>query len=187
MWSKTPNFIRFPRLVGCYNFLMKKYLCRGRGFSNVFSRVFTAIRDSFRITRAFAMAARGEYEEALNILNGLGQDTRHLYEVELLRGALYSHLGMHERAAGELVLAAETIKADKRLSKAEANYLVAYAVQYWKYSAWQIGLHEVTKDTEGALMVKSPVDAASVPAHLRRKFPLKVPIAGVEITYSKRF
>jgi rubredoxin len=28
-----PNFIRFPRLVGCYNFLMKKYLCLGCGFS----------------------------------------------------------------------------------------------------------------------------------------------------------
>jgi rubredoxin len=28
-----PNFIRFPRLVGCYNFFMKKYLCLGCGFS----------------------------------------------------------------------------------------------------------------------------------------------------------
>jgi hypothetical protein len=92
--------------------------------SNVFSRIIAAIGDSFRITKAFDMAARGEYEKALNVLNRLGQDTRHLYGARLLRGALYSHLAMHERAVIELASAAQTIKADKRFSKAESNYLV---------------------------------------------------------------
>ena len=27
MWSKTPNFIRFPRFRRCYKVCMKKYLC----------------------------------------------------------------------------------------------------------------------------------------------------------------
>jgi hypothetical protein len=89
--------------------------------SNVFSRIIAAIGDSFRITKAFDMAARGEYEKALNVLNRLGQDTRHLYGARLLRGALYSHLAMHERAVIELASAAQTVKADKRFSKAESN------------------------------------------------------------------
>jgi len=33
MWSKTPNFIRFPRFDRCYKVFMKKYLCLGCGFS----------------------------------------------------------------------------------------------------------------------------------------------------------
>jgi hypothetical protein len=150
--------------------------------SNVFRRIIAAIGDSFRITKAFDMAARGEYEKALNVLNRLGQHTRHLYRARLLRGALYSHLAMHERAVIELASAAQTIKADKRFSKAESNYLVAYAVQYWRHSAWEIGLHEMTKETEDAPRVEAPIDMANVPAHLRRKFPLKVPLAGIEIT-----
>lgn len=127
------------------------------------------------------MAAHGQYQQALAVLNGLGRDTRHLYEVELLRGALYSHLGMHERAVDELLLAIQTVRSEKRLSKAEANYLVAYAVQYWRHSAWQIGLRDVPRDSEDVLNIESPILAVDVPVHLRKKFPLKVAIRDVKI------
>ena len=33
MWSKTPNFMRFPCFAGWYKVSMKKYLCLGCGFS----------------------------------------------------------------------------------------------------------------------------------------------------------
>ncbi len=94
---------------------------------------------------------------------------------------MYSCLGVHERAVDELALAAQTVRATRRLSRAETNYLVAYAVQYWRHSASKIGLHHVTKEVADALEIQGPIEANLIPAHLRTKFPLRVEIVGVEV------
>lgn len=90
---------------------------------------------------------------------------------------------MHELAVDELVAAAREIRASKRLSRVEVNYLVAYAVQYWECSAQEIGLHQVTKEVADALKVQSPIELSRVPMHLRRKFPLSAKFDGVEIVH----
>jgi hypothetical protein len=78
-------------------------------------------------------------------------------------------------------LAARIVRADKRLSRAEANYLVAYAVQYWEHSAGTIGLRLVTREVIDALRVDSPIVLNLIRAHIRRNFPLKGEFKGIEI------
>ena len=88
---------------------------------------------------------------------------------------------MHDIAVAELLSAARFVKADRRLSKDEANYLVAYIVQYWEYSAEKIGLHLVTKDEASALHVDSPIVLSGIPPRIRRKFPLNGLFAGIDV------
>lgn len=84
-------------------------------------------------------------------------------------------------AIDELVSAAQQIKASKRLSAPEANYLVAYAIQYWELSAEQIGLHMVTTEVRDALHVEGPIVLSRVPRHLKRSFPLTAKFTGIEV------
>src|SRR6266550_1425103 len=135
--------------------------------------IFKVVRDAIRIEKAFTAAAQNRNEDALKTLESLGEKAEKLYEARLLKGALYSLLDMHELAIEELVSAAQTIKADKRFSSAEANYLVAYAIQYWEHSADQIGMSKVSKSVADALHVEGPIVLSRVSAHLRRKFPLR--------------
>jgi hypothetical protein len=143
--------------------------------------VLRIIVDSFRVSAAFSSAARGEIEQALTTLNRVGEFTSGTFEVRLLKGALYSHLARHDAAVEELILAARAVKADKRLSQVESNYLVAYAVQYWEYSARRIDMSTVTKEIADTLKVENPIEVALVPARLQKKFPLKVPFIGVDV------
>jgi hypothetical protein len=92
--------------------------------ANMVLRIFKAVRDAIRIDRAFSAAAQNRNDEALRALGGLGEDAKKLYDVKLLKGALYSLLNMHDQAVDELASAAQQIKASRRFSKAEANYLV---------------------------------------------------------------
>jgi hypothetical protein len=139
------------------------------------------IQDAVRLARAFRSAAHGRFDEALRTLDSLGEDGNRLYDARLLRGALYSLLGMHGLAVAELLAAAQQIKRSSRLSKVEVNYLVAYAVQYWEASAEQIGFHRVTKEAAQTLKVDNPVEANRVPRHLRQRFPLTTRFVGVEV------
>jgi hypothetical protein len=138
--------------------------------ANMVLRIFKAVRDAIRIDRAFSAAAQNRNDEALRALGGLGEDAKKLYDVKLLKGALYSLLNMHDQAVDELASAAQQIKASRRFSKAEANYLVAYAIQYWEHSADQIGLSKVSKQIADVLDVEGPIELSRIPAHLRRKF-----------------
>jgi len=142
---------------------------------------FRKIKDAIRLSKAFSAAGHRRYDEALRILDSLGYDGNRLYDTKLLRGALYSLLGKHDLAVAELLSAAQQIKRSNRLSKAEANYLVAYAVQYWEASAEQIGLHSVTKETAESLKVDNPIEANKVPRYLRQRFPLTFPFVGVDV------
>jgi len=143
--------------------------------------IFKVMRDAIRVEKAIAAAAQNRNREALNILEGLGERAKRSSEVKLLRGALYSLLGMHERAVDELASAAQKVKADERLSQAEANYLTAYAVQYWERSADQISMTKVSKSVADALHVEGPIILSRVPAHLRRQFPLRAKFTGIEV------
>ena len=137
-------------------------------------RLARGVGDAFRITKAFDLAGHGRYPEALELLDRVGPNFRYDCEVRLLRGALYSLLDRHDEAIDELVLAARLVKADKSLTKTEANYLVLYAVQYFEYSLDQRGITLVRGEVNDALRIEPPVRIAAVPHHLRRKFPLRV-------------
>lgn len=139
------------------------------------------IKDAVRLSKAFNAAGHGRYDDALRTLDSLGHDGNRLYDAKLLRGALYSLLGKHDLAVAELLSAAQQIKRSNRLSKAEENYLIAYAVQYWEASAEQIGLHRVTKETIESLKVNNPIEANRVPRYLRQRFPLTVPFVGIDV------
>lgn len=102
--------------------------------------IIGVIVDAFRVSAAFRAAARGDSENAMRKLLRLGDFTSATFEVRLLKGALHSHIANHQAAADELLAAARAVRADTRLSRAEMNYLVAYAFQYWAYSAHQVGL-----------------------------------------------
>jgi hypothetical protein len=139
------------------------------------------IEDAVRLSKAFNAAGHGRYDDALRTLDSLGPDGNRLHDAKFLRGALYSLLGKHDLAVAELLSAAQQIKRSNRLSKAEANYLVAYAVQYWETSAEQIGLHAVTKETAESLWVDNPIEGNRIPRYLRQRFPLTVPFVGVDV------
>jgi hypothetical protein len=138
-------------------------------------RLARGIGDAFRITRAADLAAHKRYSEALELLDRVvGGGFRYDHEVRLLRGALYCLLDRHDDALDELVLAARLVKADKLLAKAEANYLILYAIQYFEYSLDQLGTTRVRGEVNDALSIEPPVRIADVPRRLRRNFPLRV-------------
>jgi len=143
-------------------------------------RFYRALVDSIRVTRAFSATSRGEYREALAILDKLGRHAATFYEVYLIRGAIYTSLGMHDAAMPPLLDGARAVRADGRLSKAEVDYLIAYAIQYWQYSADQSGVRIVPQDVVDTLTLDSPINVDVIPDRLRRNFPLNVDLADIE-------
>jgi hypothetical protein len=143
-------------------------------------RVYRAVVDSIRVTRAFSAASRKERKEALAILDKLGRHASANYDVYLLRGAIYTGLGMHEAAMPQLLSGARAVRANGRFSKAEVNYLIAYAIQYWQYSADQSGVRIVPQDVVDTLTLDGPIDVNVIPDRLRKSFPLNVELADIE-------
>jgi hypothetical protein len=144
-------------------------------------KITHSIRDALRIDKAFNAAAHGAHSEALGVIDSLGERAKRLYDVRLLKGALLCQVGMHDQAIDELTAAVKSVKLSKKLSKAEANYLTAYAMQYWERSAEEVGLRHISKEMVDLLSVEDPIEVPRVAAHLRRKFPLTARFVGVEV------
>lgn len=144
------------------------------------SGILGIVVDAFRVSAAFRAAGRGNIDQAMRELSRVGEFTSKTFEVRLLKGALYSHMKNHLAATDELLAAVRAVKADSRVGAADANYLIAYAFQYWAYSAHEIGL-QPADEAKSILKVQSPVETNSVSSHLRTKFPLKVPLQGIVV------
>ena len=159
-----------------------KTMSKTPGKMSLIERVARALLDSNRIVRAYRAASRGKRHEALAILDKLGRQMSQNYSVHLLRGVIYSNLGMHDAAMSHLEAGARAVRGKgRRFNKAELDYMIAFAIQFWQYSAVHAGIRYVPANIVDILRIEEPLKLDQVPKHLKRNFPLNVPLGELEV------